>query len=179
MRTLGSLGRSASCALLMLAAVAARGEGHCLEFAWDARAEHLIFAMQPRLLDAGADRSGAPPIGLDRLYQVHLQQQSSVRFATAPGARELRPEGFGGLVQLQVAVPGAYRISADEPLWIDVAFNGALLKPQDFQARRDCTAPHKIVEFVLPTGVQLTLQLSNATGTDVKIAITPSPDGTH
>ena len=151
----------------------AEDAAHCIEFAWDARAEHLLFAMAPKQLDAGTDRAITPVVTIDRLYQLRLQPQATVHFPTPPGARELRPGGFGGLAQLQVAVPGSYRISADQPLWIDVAFNGALLKPQDYQARRDCTNPHKIVEFQLPMGVNLTLQVSNATGADARITITP------
>lgn len=165
--------------VMALCAPAARAAGQCVEFAWDVRAEHLLFAMQPKPLDAGTDRAGTPAIGVDRLYQLHLQKQSDVHFATPPGAREPRPDGYAGLALLQVAVPGAYRIAADQPLWIDVAFNGALLKPQDYQARRDCTAPHKIVEFVLPMGVQLTVQVSNAASADVRISVTPTPDGAH
>ncbi|MFI4891029.1 MAG: hypothetical protein ACHQIL_10900 [Steroidobacterales bacterium] len=165
--------------LLAIAAQAARADDACIEFAWDVRAEHLIFAMQPKALAAGSDRAGAPAVGLDRLYQLHLAKQADVQFATPPGAREMRPDSYAGLVQLQVAVPGAYRIAADQPLWIDVAFNGALLKPQDFQGRRGCTSPHKIVEFVLPMGVQLTVQISNAANADVRLSITPSQDGSH
>jgi hypothetical protein len=152
---------------------------HCIEFAWDVRAEHLLFAMNPKALDAGTDRVTTPVVTIDRLYQLHLQRQSAVQFPTAPGAQDMRPDGYGGLAQLQVAVPGSYRISADQPLWIDVAFNGALLKPQDYQARRDCIDPHKVVEFQLPMGVNLTLQLSNATSAEARIAITPVSDPKH
>ncbi len=169
-----------ACALVLaVGAQPAWADDKCIEFAWDVRAEHLIFAMPPKALAAGTDRASTPAVSLNRLYQLHLQKQSDVQFATAPGAREVRPDSFAGLAQLQVAVPGAYRISADQPVWIDVAFNGALLRPQDFQGRRGCTDPHKIVEFQLPMGVQLTLQISNAASADVKISITPSPDGSH
>jgi hypothetical protein len=176
---LPQLARIAGVLALLAGAQQARAEEKCLEFAWDVRAEHLIFAMPPKLIAAGTDRPSTPVVDLDRLYQLHLQKQTDVQFPTPPGAREARPDGYGGLAQLQVAVPGAYRISADQPVWIDVAFNGALLKPQDFQGRRGCNAPHKIVEFVLPMGVQLTLQISNAANTDVRIAITPSPEAAH
>jgi hypothetical protein len=171
--------RIATVLSVTLLAAAAKADDKCIEFAWDVRAEHLLFAMQPVQIVAGADRASTPTLGLDRLYQLHLQKQAEVKFPTPPGAREAKPDGYGGLAQLQVAVPGAYRVSADQPLWIDVAFNGALLKPQDFQGRRGCNAPHKIVEFVLPMGVQLTLQISNAANADVKISITPSADAAH
>ena len=154
-------------------------EDQCIEFAWDVRAEHLLFAMHPKLVAAGTDQASTPAVSLNQLYQLHLQKQTDVKFPTPPGAREAKPDGYGGLAQLQVAVAGAYRISADQPVWIDVGFNGALLKPQDFQGRRGCNAPHKIVEFVLPMGVRLTLQISNAASAEARISITPSPDAAH
>jgi hypothetical protein len=125
------------------------------------RAEHLIFAMRP---DAGGGiRSGQHANGQPG-PPVPAAPAKTDRRAISDAARRTRGQArlYGGLALLQVAVPGAYRISADQPLWIDVAFNGALLKPQDFQGRRGCNAPHKIVEFQLPMGVQLTLQISNA-----------------
>lgn len=179
MKSLLFIGPLATVLAAILVAVPAMAEDKCIEFAWDVRAEHLLFAMQPVQIVAGTDRASTPTVSLDRLYQLHLPKQTEVQFPTPPGAREAKPDGYGGLAQLQVAVPGAYRVSADQPLWIDVAFNGALLKPQDFQGRRGCNAPHKIVEFVLPMGVQLTLQISNAANADVKISITPSADAAH
>jgi hypothetical protein len=165
-------------ALLILAAGAAHAAdppGGCIEFAWDVRAEHLLFAMNPLAVAAGTDRASTPTVSVDRLYQLHLQPHAEVKYPMPPGVRELRPDGYGGLALLQVAVPGTYRISADQPLWIDVAFNGALLKPLDYQGRRDCTNPHKIVEFQLPMGVNLTLQISNATSAEARISVTPAP----
>ncbi len=175
MKTSNSLLQLTLAIALALCVQQVRAEDQCIEFAWDVRAEHLLFAMHPKMLAGGSDRASTPTVSLNQLYQLHLQKQTDVQFPTPPGAREAKPDGYGGLAQLQVAVPGAYRISADQPLWIDVAFNGALLKPQDFQGRRGCTGPHKIVEFVLPMGVQLTLQISNAADADVKISITPTP----
>jgi hypothetical protein len=170
---------SSSAVAFAVAAPAAFADGQCIEFAWDARAEHALYAMQPELLSAGADRATAPAVSVDRLYQLRLKPQTAVQFPTGPGSREAAAGAYAGLAHLKVAVAGAYRISADQPLWIDVAFNGALLKPQDFEARKGCNAPHKIIEFVLPMGVQLTLQFSNAANPDAKIAITPAPDAAH
>lgn len=179
MITRRDMGRIAAVIALALAGSLARADDKCIEFAWDARAEHLLFAMKPVTIAAGTDRASTPVVSVDRLYELQLQKQSGVQFPNLPGARETMPDGYGGMVQLQVAVPGAYRVSADQPLWIDVAFNGALLRPQDYQGRRGCNAPHKIVEFVLPMGVQLTLQISNAASATARISITPSPDKAH
>lgn len=161
---------------LALAPALAYADDQCIEFAWDVRAEHALFAMEPLRLPAGKTPVSAPTLALDHLYQLSLKPQPEIQFPTAPGGREPAAGAYAGLAHLQLAVAGAYRISADQPVWIDVAFNGALLKPQDFEGRKGCNAPHKIVEFVLPMGVQLTLQFSNALNQDVKVTITPSPE---
>jgi hypothetical protein len=160
---------------LLLAAGSAPAADDCIEFAWDVRAEHALFAMQPARLTAGIDAATAPAVSPDRLYELHFARQTEVRFPTAPGGRAPAEGAYAGLVHLKLAVPGAYRISSDQPLWIDVALGGALLKPQDFQGRKGCNAPHKIVEFSLPMGVELTLQFSDVRSADAKITITPTP----
>ena len=158
------------------AAHAASADTQCIEFAWDVRAEHALFAMQPEVLQAGKERAATPLLSLDHLYQLHLHPQAEVKFEAAPGGREAADGAHAGLAHIKVAVAGAYRISADQPLWIDVALGGALLKPQDFQGRKGCNSPQKIVEFVLPKDVQLTVQLSNAQSADARITITPAPE---
>ena len=70
-----------SVALVLLALVAPAANAdvapHCIEFAWDVRAEHLLFAMSPKLLDAGTDRATTPVVAGDRQYQVHLQPHAA------------------------------------------------------------------------------------------------------
>ena len=160
-------------------ALPAAADPPCIEFAWDVRAEHALFAMPPELREAGADRATAPALSPDRLYQLHLSPQTAVKFVAAPGGREPADGAHAGLARLKLAVAGAYRIAADQDLWIDVAIGGVLLKPQDFEGRKGCNNPRKIVEFVLPMGVELTLQFSNAQNADAKITVTPAPAAVH
>ena len=158
---------------------AARAAEPCIEFAWDARAEHALYAMPAVQLAAASERPHGAVLSVDRLFQLRLSPQTEVRYPTPPGAHSASEHAFGGLAEFTLAVAGAYRISADGPVWIDVAFNGVLLKPQDFEGRRGCRNPHKIVEFVLPMGVPLTLQLSGAVSADLKVTVTPSPPAAH
>jgi hypothetical protein len=58
-----------------------------------------------------------------------------------------------------------------------VVADGQLLPSKDFQGRPDCSAPHKIVEFVLPSGKDLLLQFSNGVNRTVRVTITPSAPG--
>ena len=69
---------------------------------------------------------------------------------------------FAGLVRLTVETAGVYRISLDQPLWVDVIANGTVVPAKDFQGRSGCNAPHKIVEFQLPAASPITLQFSGS-----------------
>jgi hypothetical protein len=67
-----------------------------------------------------------------------------------------------------------YRISLDQPLWVDVIADGAMVPAKDFQGRRGCNAPHKVVEFLLPARVPITLQFSGGNASTVKVTVTHS-----
>jgi len=49
------------------------------------------------------------------------------------------------------------------------------VKSANFQGARGCERPHKIVEFDLPAGKDLTLQLGGAPDPSVLVAITRAP----
>jgi hypothetical protein len=71
-----------------------------------------------------------------------------------------------------------YRVSLEQPLWVDVIANGTLVPAKDFQGRPGCNAPHKIVEFTLPAQVPITLQFSSGGVSTVKVTVTRSPAAT-
>jgi hypothetical protein len=77
-------------------------------------------------------------------------------------------------VRFRVAADGVYRISLDQPFWIDVVANGKIVPSKDAEGRRGCSAPHKIVEFDLPSNRVLLLQFSNGMSPHVRVAITPT-----
>jgi hypothetical protein len=68
--------------------------------------------------------------------------------------------------------PGTYRISVDQPAWIDLVAEGRMIGSADFQARPGCLAPHKIVQYLLPAGPELALQFSAAASPHLRLTIT-------
>jgi hypothetical protein len=144
----------------------------CSGYKWDVSAERALFAASPKTIAAGKDRASAGPVIADRLFTVTLHPLSEVSFPVPPGRTP--PSGsFGGLVALTVPAAGKYRISADVPLWIDVA-GGAILAPVlDYEGLHDCSAPRKVVVFDLQGGTDWTLQLSAADRAAVRLAVTP------
>jgi hypothetical protein len=144
----------------------------CGAYKWDVSAERALFAASPKAIAAGKDRASAGPVVADQLFTVTLHPLSEVSFPVTPGRPP--PSGsFGGLIALSVPSAGKYRISADVPLWIDVA-GGAILAPVlDYEGLHDCSAPRKVVVFDLQGGTDWTLQLSAADRAAVRLAVTP------
>jgi hypothetical protein len=144
----------------------------CSGYKWDVSAERALFAGAAKPLAAGKDRASAATSGSSQLYAVKLQPVSDVSFPARPGRAP--PFGsFAGILALSVPAPGKYRISADVPLWIDVA-GGAILAPVlDYEGQHDCSAPRKVVVFDLQAGKDWTLQLSAADREVVRLAVTP------
>jgi len=164
--------------LLMLACLLAAGAGTaraddpCAGFKWDVSKEHALFGLEARSQSAGKDRSTAPRVVPNRLYELKLLPQELVAFAAPPGSK-VRSEGtYAGLVSLTAPAAGSYRISVDMPLWIDVVLKGALVPPTDYAGQRDCRAPHKIVVFPLDGKETVLLQLSGAGEATVRLTVT-------
>jgi hypothetical protein len=140
-----------------------------------------LFGTQAQVLKAGTDGNGAPRIRTDHFYALQLTPQPQVRFAMAPGKVMLSDGAYAGLVKLKVTQPGSYRVSIDVPFWVDVVTGGKELPTQDFTGLRGCSAPRKLVEFVLPANQDLLLQFSGATAAQLRVAITKAPaaSGSH
>src|SRR5262249_6955435 len=120
-------------------------------FTWDVRHERTLFAEEPKVVVAAKTLAASPTLAIDHLYQLQLREQSEVTFV-APPERKANDATYAGLARLTIETASVYRISLDQPLWIDVFVNGAVVPAKDFQGRPSCNAPHKIVEFALPAG---------------------------
>jgi hypothetical protein len=160
---------------LCLATAAARADDPCAGFAWDVIHERALFATDAKALPAGKAVASSPALTVDRLYQLQLSSQPEVSFAAPPGKKMLTDGAYAGLATLIVDKAGVYRVSLDQSFWLDVVANGVLIGSKAFQGRAGCSAPHKIVEFVLPAGAPLTLQFGGATSQTLRVTITRSP----
>lgn len=157
------------------AATGAFAAAPCNGFKWDVSKELLLFGQSPSVVAAGQNSSSVPTISIDRLYELNLAPQTQVSFAASPGKKMLTDGAYAGLVTLNPGAPGPYRVSVDVPFWIDVVSEGKLIEARDFQGQQGCDAPHKIVEFDLPAGRPLVIQLSGSVKSSVRLAVTKSP----
>jgi hypothetical protein len=163
--------------ILLLAAAlpSARADDACADFKWDVTKERALFAGAPTPVKAGTDTKMAPSLVPGKLYQVQLASQAGVNFVLEPGRKSRADADHGGVAILKMPTSGAYRVSVDMPLWMDIVANATLLPATDFQGQHDCKAPHKIVVFDLAVDQTLTLQLSSSAADSVRLAITPAP----
>jgi hypothetical protein len=154
---------------------AASADAACAGFKWNVTKERALFAGSAVSIPAGKDIKSAPRVVPDRLYELKLVPQDEVTFSIAPGKKRPVNGAYAGLAVLKIGTAGTYRISVNIPFWIDVALNGALLVSKDFQGAQGCDAPHKIVEFEFDAAQDFVVQLSGATSTSVRMAVTKAP----
>jgi hypothetical protein len=180
--------RTRPCLLLALAVVVAVAvapqsaiadqDDPCVGFSWNVARERALFAAAPQSIAAGRELKSTPLLTPDRLYELQLGEQGQVTMPLAPGRKSVGDAGYdgharyAGLARLQLPRAGSYRISLDQPAWIDVLADGKLLDSSGFQGRPGCLAPHKIVQFALPAGPQLVLQFSAASVPRLRVSIT-------
>ena len=145
----------------------------CTGFKWDITQEHELFIKPPETVAAGHDLESAPTLKTQKLYELTLAPQNTVKFVLPPGKKGLPDGAFAGLVHLQVPAAASYRVSLDAGFWIDVVSNQKLIESSDFGGMSGCTTPRKVVIFDLPAGDDLVLQISGAAKDRVRVTLTP------
>jgi hypothetical protein len=153
-------------------------EDPCAKFAWNIDHERALFATAPEAVAAGHDAASTPLLAPERLYQLQLAPQNQVALMLPPGKKTSTDGPYAGMAHLRLQQPGAYRVSVDQSLWIDVVADGKMIDSADLQGRPGCLAPHKIVQYSLPAGRELVLQLSGAVSPRARLTITPVDAGT-
>ena len=163
--------------LLMLsgATAAMAADDPCTGFKWNVTQEHALFSGTPESVTAGHDLASAPSLKAQRLYEVALAPQDSVKFVLPPQKKALADGAFAGLAHLKVPAAGSYRVSLDAGFWIDVIGNQKVIDSTDFGGSSGCSTPRKVVFFTLPAGEDLVLQISGARNDRVRVTLTPSP----
>jgi hypothetical protein len=164
----------ATLTLSLAAGIASAQEDPCAKFSWNVDKERALFATAPQALAAGHDVASAPQLQSEKLYQLQLTADAQVTLALPPSRKpkNAADSSYGGLAHLSLKLPGNYRVSADQPVWIDIVDDGKMIDSADFQGRAGCLAPHKIIQYSLPAGRELLLQLSGGPSATVRLTIT-------
>lgn len=153
-------------------AVSAANADACSRFTWDVSRERAVMTQTPQPVAAAVKpNSNVPQIEPEGLYDVKLADQSTVTFAAKPGKPTLNDGTSAGLVQFRAEKGGRYRVSLTSGHWVDIVDGTQVVNSRDFQGQRGCVRPHKVVEFELPAGRELTLQFRGSTDSQVIVAI--------
>ena len=174
MKAIGSTWAWLGLATLGLSALASAADDPCSAFKWNVTEERAAFSQKAEPTPAGKDSASAPALKTKTLYDFTLTPQSGVKFVLPPGKKALPDGAYAGLVHFRVPTTGVYRVSLDQGIWIDIVSHQALVDSTDFTGAHDCAAPRKIVQYTLPAGEDLVLQLSGAAKDHVRVAVTPA-----
>jgi hypothetical protein len=145
----------------------------CTTFKWDVSRELAVMKQTPHALTAAVKPGGdVPELTIGTLYILKLSAQGAVTFVASPAKARASAEATAGIVRFRTDKGGRYRVSITSGHWLDVVDHGRLVQSLDFQGHVGCEQPRKIVEYELPAGRALMLQLSGSKDTAIVMAIT-------
>jgi hypothetical protein len=145
----------------------------CTKFTWDVSHELAVMKQTPQPVAAAAKPGkDVPQLQIDKLYEIKLTNQSGVTFVLTPGKPTLPDNAQAGLARFHTDKAGRYRVAITSGHWLDIVDGKQLIRSRDFQGARGCERPHKIVEYDLPAGRELTLQLSGSSDAAVVLSVT-------
>jgi hypothetical protein len=177
---MGSLVRAAKMGLGVVATLGAGAAlaqditASCGANGWEMSSEIAAFKSTAENLPAAVAQFNLPPLELNVLYVLKLSAQSGVRYPQVSTKKSLVHNPLGGLATLTVPADGDYRITVDSPLWIDVVGPDGTIAPTAYTGWHECRLFRKSVEYALPGGKPLILQISEATPELIRIVIEPA-----
>ena len=160
--------------LLGFSGAAVYADDPCAGFKWSVTHERALFAGNAQAVTAAPDAGSAPALAAEHLYDISLLPQATLALRVPAGTKSRFEGAFAGFTHLNIAAPGLYRISLDQPGWIDLVGEQGVIASSDFSGQHGCSAPHKVVQFELPAG-GLLLQLTGVAGAHVELTLTPAP----
>jgi hypothetical protein len=152
---------------LLCAGAYAQEKNACDQFKWSVARERAWFAAARKPAASGTT------IAVGEGYAIALQPDESIAFPLPP-ERAPKAGGFGATLGIAaIDKPGVYQITLSDEAWLDVIQGAAELKSAGFSGQKDCPGARKSVRFELSAG-PATLQLSNAAGAAINLAIAPA-----
>jgi hypothetical protein len=161
----------------LLAASPALPQETCEGFKWDVTREHALFLGTATPLAVGTQEKEAPEVEAGRLYDLALSRASDVTFAFSPSRKKPVPaeNAYGGMARFRVPRAGRYRVSLGGHAWVDAAAQHQVLSAADFSGAEGCSAPRKIVAYDFPEGGDVTLEISGAADSHIRMTLTVAP----
>jgi hypothetical protein len=125
-------------------------------------------------VSAGGTSAGAPRIMPGQAYEVTLLPQEQVHLPLPPAQDRGGAGRSAGVLSLGNLPRGRWRVSTDNPVWLDLAASGQSIPSSDFEMKMECPTILKSVVFAVPGNAPVLLQVNGATKQSVRLLITPA-----
>ncbi|MFV3076625.1 hypothetical protein [Niveispirillum fermenti] len=102
-------------------------------------------------LPAAVTVADAPAVMIGTAVELALRPSGTVDFPVTPG-RDGKPESHAGLLTLDIARAGTYRVALGSAAWVDIVRDGASIASVAHGHGPACTGIRKIVDFPLAAG---------------------------
>jgi hypothetical protein len=134
----------------------------CEAFAWNMARELNLLRSTPIALNALTQQSSeVRETPLDHRLDLKLAANSEVKLLAKP-RHEPAADSYSGLLLLKVPRISTYRISTDQPLWMEVVGPDGAVQSTKFAMGSGCKVLHKSVAFRLQPDTEYWIQLSGS-----------------
>jgi hypothetical protein len=104
-------------------------------------------------------------------YSVRLLSQEQVHFPVSPGQNRNGTGRSAGVLSLGTLPAGKWRISADNPVWLDLVVAGRIVNASAFEMKMGCTTILKTVVWAVRGKAPLLIQVNGATQPSVRLLV--------
>jgi hypothetical protein len=146
----------------------------------DPAPERRLCTTRPALMVAlGRASNQARAVPVRQRLTLQLSPEKSV---VLPGSSadleqqraEARGATYGGVVRLEAARAGTYRVGVDRDAWLDIATaTGKLLDPVPDEGTFDCDGPQKVLLYTLPAPGTYWLQIALSPRREILLTVIP------
>ena len=147
-------------------------QGGCGDYTANLHSEMKLMSGRLAAITAGNTAADAPRIRPGVAYSVRLLSQEQVHFAVSPGQNRNATRRSAGVLSLGTLPAGKWRISADNPVWLDLIASGRIVNASAFEMKTGCTTILKTVVWTVKGNSRLFIQVNGATQPSVRLLVT-------
>ena len=117
-----------------------------------------------------AEMASAVNLIVGQAFDLELHPTPSITY-TVPSARPGGAASSSGIATFRIDTAGAYRVVAENAVWLDVVLDGQALKAINHSHGPACSGIRKMVDFQLEPGVYI-LQLVGSVTPHLRVMVT-------
>jgi hypothetical protein len=149
-------------------------QGGCGDYTANLHSEMKLMSERLTNVMAGSTAASAARIRSRVAYSVRLLSQQQVHFSVPPGQNRSGTGRSAGVLALGALPAGKWRISTDNPVWLDLVASGQIVESSAFEMKMGCTTILKTVVWAVRGKTPLLIQVSGATQPSVRLLVTPA-----